>query len=201
MHPISLSPMLDWLFPQVRAAILGRMMLNGRARYARELARELGVNHASVRRELNGLAEAGILTRERSGNRVHYSLNPACPIYPELKMLLIKTVGLADVLREALQPLAGRIKMAFIYGSFARGEERVDSDVDVMVIGDASFGEVVHAIYDTQKTLRRDVNPSVYPVAEYLEKLAAGHHFVTEVLKGEKIFLIGDDHDLAELVR
>jgi len=191
--------MLDWLLPQVRAAVLGKLVLNGRARYARELARELGLNHAAVRRELNGLAEAGILLRERSGNRVHYLLNTRCPIYPELRMLILKTVGLADVLREALQPLAERIAVAFIYGSLARGEEQPGSDVDVLIVGGVSFADVVSSLGLAEKRLRREVNPTVFPPAEFREKLAAGQHFLKTVLAGEKLFLIGDEYELEKL--
>ena len=192
--------MLGWLFPRVRTAVLAKLLLADKSWYVRELARATELAHGTVREELNGLAKAGIILREKSGNRVYYSANPNCPIYPELKMLIIKTVGLADVLRDALKPLAAKIKVAFIYGSFARGKERADSDVDVMVIGDVSFGEVVDVLYDTQKVLSREVNPSVYPVAEYLEKRAAGHHFIMEVIEGAKIFLIGDADELAEMV-
>jgi len=200
MHPKNASSLISWLLPRARIAVLAKLLLIDKAWYVRELSRATGLAHGTVREELNGLAKAGIILREKSGNRVYYSANSKCPIYPELKMLIIKTVGLADVLRDALKPLAKKIKVAFIYGSFARGEERADSDVDVMVIGSASFGEVVDVLYDTREILRRDVNPSVYPVAEYLEKRAAGHHFLEEVTEGAKIFLIGDADELAEMV-
>lgn len=200
MHPKDTSSLLGWLFPRARAAILAKLLLTDKPWYVRELARATELAHGTVREELNGLAEAGIIFREKSGNRVYYRANTKCPVYPELKMLLIKTVGLADVLREALKPLADRIKVAFIYGSFARGEERADSDVDVMVVGDVSFGEVVDVLYGTQEVLHRNVNPSVYPVAEFLEKRAAGHHFIEEVTEGAKIFLVGDADELAEMV-
>ena len=195
------NSLLDVLVPKARALVLSVLLVNSEKKWhLRALARETGMSAPTVQEEANGLSTAGILLRERSGNRVYYRANPQCPIYPELKMLIIKTVGLADVLRDALKPLAAKIKVAFIYGSFARGKERADSDVDVMVIGDVSFGEVVDVLYDTQKVLSREVNPSVYPVAEYLEKRAAGHHFIKEVIEGAKIFLIGDADELAEMV-
>ncbi|MCD6283129.1 nucleotidyltransferase domain-containing protein [bacterium] len=192
---------VESLFPLIRRLLLGELVrAEGESVHIQELARRVGKEAKSVYNELKNLESAGIVISQRQGNQVQYSLNPQCPIYPELKMLIIKTVGLADVLRDALKPLAAKIKVAFIYGSFARGKERADSDVDVMVIGDVSFGEVVDVLYDTQKVLSREVNPSVYPVAEYLEKRAAGHHFIKEVIEGAKIFLIGDADELAEMV-
>ena len=167
--------------------------------YVRELARRTGLNTNGVQRELRNLKAVGIVRSQRQGNQVQYSLNPQCPIYPELKMLIIKTVGLADVLRDALKPLATRIKVAFIYGSFARGKERADSDVDVMVIGDVSFGEVVSALVPAQEQLRLEVNPTVYPPAEFREKPASGKHFLTAVMGAEKIFLVGDERELGKL--
>ena len=195
------QPIIGALFSLTRGRLLAELVrVSEEGSYVRELARRTGLNTNGVQRELRNLKAVGIVRSQRQGNQVQYSLNPQCPIYPELKMLIIKTVGLADVLRDALKPLAAKIKVAFIYGSFARGKERADSDVDVMVIGDVSFGEVVDVLYDTQKVLSREVNPSVYPVAEYLEKRAAGHHFIKEVIEGAKIFLIGDADELAEMV-
>ena len=111
---------------------------------------------------------------------------------------MVKTAGVADVLREALMPL-GRIRTAFIYGSFAKGSERADSDVDVLVIGEASFSEVVDALASAQESIGREVNPSVYPVEEFVTKVADGHHFVTSLAGEPKIFLIGDEDVLGRL--
>jgi len=103
------------------------------------------------------------------------------------------------VLRAALGPLADRISVAWIHGSVARGEESPASDVDVLVVGDVSFGEVVTALLPAQEIVRREVNPTVYPPDEFRSKIKAGHHFLTRVLKQTRIFLIGDEHDVARL--
>lgn len=191
---------VESLFPLIRRLVLGELVRSeGENVHIHELARRVGKEAKSVYNELKNLEAVGIVSSRRMGNQVHYSLNPKCPIYPELKMLILKTVGLADVLREALKPLATKIKVAFIYGSFARGEERVDSDVDVMVIGDVSFGEVVSALVPAQEQLQREVNPTVYPPAEFREKLASGKHFLTAVMGAEKIFLVGDERELEQL--
>jgi uncharacterized protein len=109
---------------------------------------------------------------------------------------VVKTADVADVLRAALAPLVDRIVVTFIFGSFASGEPRKTSDVDVLVVGDATFGAIVSALSAAQEKLVRDVNPSVYPVAEFRQKLVASHHFLTSVLNGPKIFLVGDEREL-----
>ena len=120
-------------------------------------------------------------------------------MFAELKSLLMKTAGLTDVLRTALAPLADHIDVAFVHGSIARGNERQGSDVDMMVVGDALFADVVAAIGPAQEQLQREVNPTVYPPAEFQMKLAAGHHFLKRVMAGNKVFLIGDERGLERL--
>ncbi|HYT47011.1 MAG TPA: nucleotidyltransferase domain-containing protein, partial [Burkholderiales bacterium] len=116
----------------------------------------------------------------------------------DLRNILKKTVGVADVLREALAPLAARIRAAFVYGSIARGEERAGSDLDLMVVGEVRFAEVVSALAPAQELLRREVNPSVYPALEFRRKRAAGEPFLKRVLADRKIFIIGGEHDLGQ---
>lgn len=113
---------------------------------------------------------------------------------------MVKTAGVSDVLREALNALEDRITTAFIYGSFAKGMERADSDVDVLVVGDVPFSEVVDALASAQESLGREVNPSVYPVEEFMTKVSEGHHFVTSLARESKIFLIGDEDVFGRLV-
>jgi len=110
-------------------------------------------------------------------------------------MLIIKTMGLADVVRESLLPLAPRIKLAYIYGSFADGTARPDSDVDVMVVGDVSSREVYAAAESCAGGLRRDVHAAVYPPKEYAAKLKLGRGFVYAAHNGQKIMLIGDEDE------
>ena len=98
-----------------------------------------------------------------------------------------------------MAPLAGRITVAFIYGSVARSEQRSSSDVDLMVIGDVSFGDVVSALEAAQKTLGREINPTVYSPAEFRSKIKARHHFLTSVRNNEKVFVIGDEHEFERL--
>ncbi len=105
------------------------------------------------------------------------------------------------MLRAALGPLAERIRLALVYGSVARGQPTRTSDVDVLVVGEVSFPEIVTALGPAQQELRREVNPTVYPADEFQSKIAAGHHFLMRVLEQPKIFLIGDNNELAGLAQ
>jgi len=166
--------------------------------HVREIARAIGKAPGTLLRELNALAAAGVLVRKPLGNQVHFQANPACPIYEDLRNILKKTVGVADVLREALAPLAAKIRAAFVYGSVARGEERPGSDLDLMVLGEARFADVVAALAPAQETLRREVNPNLYPALEFRKKLAARDPFLGRVLAERKIFIVGGEDDLGK---
>jgi predicted nucleotidyltransferase len=188
------------LFGQTRRALLA--LLYGHpdeAYYLRQLARAGGLGLGGVQREVKRLAGAGILRRTIRGHQVYYQANPECPVFPELKGLVVKTSGAADVLRGALALLAGRIKVAFIYGSVARLQQKNTSDVDLMVVGEVSFGEVVAALSVAQELIHREINPTVYSPAEFRSKLKARHHFLSSVLRNEKVFVVGDEHELARL--
>ncbi|MGO9274096.1 MAG: ArsR family transcriptional regulator [Terriglobia bacterium] len=188
------------LFGRTRRAVLGLLFTHtAEAFYLRELARRVGAGLGAVDREVNRLASAGIISRTVQGRQVYYQANSKCPVFAEIKSLMIKTSGLAEVLQAALAPLAERTRVAFIYGSFARDQQQSASDIDVMVVGGLTFGEVVAALKPAQETLGREINPTVYSVAEFRSKLAAQNHFVKTVLKERKIFLIGDQRELQDL--
>jgi predicted nucleotidyltransferase len=152
-----------------------------------------------VQRELQVLAQAGILRRTAEGRHVYFQANRESPIYPELHALLLKTAGIVGVVREALAPLADGIRVAFVFGSAARGELRSDSDVDVLVVGDVSFTAVADALATAQTRLGRDVNPTVYPPAELRRKIRTGHHFLLAVLQEPRLFVVGGPDELAGL--
>lgn len=187
------------LFGAYRRDVLARLLLHPEeSLHVRELARALGKPPGTLLRELNALAAAGVLARRRVGNQVHFQANPASPIYEELRGILKKTVGVADVLREALAPLAPRIRAAFIYGSVARGDERRASDLDLMIVGEPSFAEVVEALAPVQAALRREVNPNVFPALEFTKKLAARDPFLSRVLADRRIFVLGGEDELGK---
>jgi predicted nucleotidyltransferase len=120
-------------------------------------------------------------------------------VFDELRGLAAKTFGLAEALQEFLRPLRRKVAAAFVYGSQAGGKARAASDVDLMVIGKATFGEVVAALQPAHDRLGREVNPTVYPEAEFRAKLAKKHHFLRAVMDGPKIFLVGDERVLKGL--
>ena len=188
------------LFGKTRRAVLA--LLYGHpdeSFYLRQLARMTDVGMGSLQRELKQLSEAGIIQRSEIGRQAFFRANPDCPIYPELRDLIIKTFGVADVLRQALADLADKIEIAFIFGSIVSGGFNQSSDVDVMVIGGISFSDVIPALAPAQEILAREINPSVYPPAEFKTRLSEKRHFLNSVLDAPKIFIIGNKHELNEL--
>jgi predicted nucleotidyltransferase len=150
-------------------------------------------------RELNALADAGLLLRRPLGNQVHFLANPGSPIYEDLRNILKKTSGLTDVLRDALVPLESKIQVAFVYGSIARGDEGAGSDLDVMVVGNSKLSELVGSLSGCEQTLRRSISPVLYPPKEFSAKLAMGDPFLQRVIQEKKLFLIGDENDIRKL--
>ena len=189
------------LFGAYRRDVLALLLLHPETSlHVREIARATGTTPGTLLRELNRLADAGVLTRKPVGNQVHFQADTRCPIHEDLRNLLKKTVGVVDVLREALAPLASKVDAAFVYGSVARGDERSGSDMDLMIIGEAKFVDVVHALAGVRDALRREINPNLYPQREFRRKLAAGEPFLKRVLADKKLFVIGGDDDLGKFV-
>jgi predicted nucleotidyltransferase len=190
------SPSIEALFPATRRAVLAALVMQPeREWYFRDPAKHLGTRPSSLTRELKKLTEAGILRRRAEGNRVWYQADPACPILPELRGMMLKTAGLVDVLRAALRSVRRGIDCAFVYGSVARGEELAESDVDLLIIGNTSRLELAKGIQQAARQLARPVNPTLYKPAEFARKAGADDRFIRAVLEREKLFVIGDAHD------
>jgi uncharacterized protein len=189
-----------FLFSKTRRGLLA--LLYGRPDetfYVNQLMQATGSGSGAVQRELKLMTEAGVLNRTQQGNLVNYQANPDSHIFSELKSIVRKTFGAAGVVRRALGTKAEQIRLAFIFGSVARGSDDRKSDLDLMVVGSISFGDVVSLIAPVEKQLGREINPVVYPPAEFRRKIKTDHHFVTTVLKGEKIFLIGDESEITRM--
>ena len=139
----------------------------------------------------------GLLRRQKRGNQQIYSADTSCPVFPELAGLLRKTSGLADVLALALDPVAPKLRAAFVFGSVAQGRETAGSDVDLMLIGDVGFAQVLELLFPVQAELGREINPKIYSADEFAAQ-AVTEPFLRDVLAKPKIFLIGNEHDLAE---
>ncbi|HPR46317.1 MAG TPA: nucleotidyltransferase domain-containing protein [Ottowia sp.] len=190
-----MSSMADALFPAVRQRVLAVLFgAPARSFYANEvIARARSGTGA-----LASLLAAGLITVREQGNQKHYQANAASPIFSELRGLVLKTVGLADVLRAALEPLAGQLAAAFVYGSVARKEDTAQSDVDVLIVSDsASYAEVFNALEGAAQTLGRRINPTLYTRAELTRRLAQDQAFITRVLQQPRIWLLGDEALLA----
>jgi len=166
------------------------------AYYLRELVRHTGGAAGAVQRELEQLTAAGLVRRNVRGRQVYFQANRDAAIFPELQRLFAKTAGLADILREALGPLGARVLVAFVFGSAARGELRASSDIDLLVVGEASLGDLVPSVRRAEERLGRAVNPTVYLANEFRTKLRGKDHFLTTVLAEPKMFIIGGADEL-----
>ncbi len=192
--------LVEILFGAYRRQLLALLLLRpDETFYVREIARVTGVPAGSLHRELKALVEAGLLTRAASGNQVRYQANRACPIYDELAGIFRKTAGLADVLRELLRPLERKITFACVFGSVAQGKTGPSSDIDLLVVGSATFASVVEACHAGSERLGREVNPVVMTKAAFQGKVRQRDRFVSRVMKEPKIFLIGDARELGKL--
>lgn len=150
-----------------------------------------------MQRELERLAAAGLLTVSDVGNQKHYQANRASPIFNELRGIVLKTFGIADVLREALAEFGSQVSVAFIYGSVARGLDTAKSDIDVMILGDRfAYGDALRVLSTSAARIGRKVNPTLYGLDEWRRKLRDGNSFVRRVMEQPKIFLVGSADDL-----
>ena len=168
--------------------------LNDQELHVRELERQSGFALSTVRQELKNLEKLGLVRTRVSGNRTYYRGNRCHPLYPEIRSLVLKTSGLADVLREALGE--DSVRLAFVFGSVASGNETSESDIDLMVIGSISLRALVGRLSGVSGNVGRELNPSVMTEAEFLKRRRTGDHFVSTVLSAPKIFVIGDADDL-----
>ena len=186
------------LFGRTRGAVLSILYGHvGESFYLRQLARDTEIALGPVQREIRQLVDAGLVARKIVGAQTLYSANQQSPVFAEIKNLVAKTVGMHDVLYEALDPLRKKINLAFVYGSVARSGEAEHSDVDLMVVGKVDFSAVVSKLADAQRTLNREINPTVYSVKEFRGKVRG--NFLKNVLAEKKLFIIGDENVLREL--
>ncbi|HAT32921.1 MAG TPA: transcriptional regulator [Janthinobacterium sp.] len=191
----------DALFTKTQQRVLA--VLFGQAQrsfYANEIIKLAASGSGAVQRELARLEEAALVTVSRIGNQKHYQANHDAPIFAELRAIVLKTFGVADVLRAALQPLWPKIELAFVYGSLAKGGEHAGSDVDVMVVGMLpSNAQLLDMLQPAHAQLGREVNPTLYTPDEFAQRVRDGKSFMLRVLEQPKIFIKGSEHDIARL--
>jgi predicted nucleotidyltransferase len=158
--------------------------------YLRELERLLSIPVAMIRKELLRLEKEGIFVSSKKGNLVFYSLNKSYPLFDELKSIVLKTVGAAGLLKDVISKLGG-VEVSFIYGSFARSEERAVSDIDLFIIGEVDENVLVNGIKNVENLLKREVNYVVFRRSEFQRRKKEGDPFIKELLRSQKIFLVG----------
>lgn len=184
------------LFTTTQQKVLG--LLYGQPKksfYTNEIIKSTGMGVATIKRELDKMVAAGILTMTKIGNQHHYQANPECPIYHDLLSICEKTFGLKDVLCQELAPLSNNIVWAFIFGSLASTKESSSSDIDLLIIGDVDYSTVVEVLYLTQEKLGREINPKLYSEDEWSELKKNNDAFIKEIFDKPRINVIGDGHE------
>jgi len=178
---------------RTRTNIFKFFVFNPKAEYyIREIERAINEPFDPMRRELIRLESIGLLKSRVSGRQKYYSVNSEYPIFPELKSIIFKTIGLGDALKGIAKD-RNDIEIAFIYGSYAKDSENVDSDVDIFILGDIASKDLQQMISKLETEVKREINPVVYSVREFKEKIKAKNHFLVSLLKEPKIFLKGDE--------
>ena len=168
-----------------------------RSFYASELIRDAGTGSGAAQRELARLEASGLIVARHIGNQKHYQANAKSPLFAELRNIVLKTIGLAEPLRDALKPVASDIRVAFVYGSVAKATDQAASDIDLMVVSDKlSYADVFGALDKVSRALGRNVNPTVYGAAEFSKRAKNENAFITRVLQGPKVWVIGTENDL-----
>lgn len=188
----------DALFSKVRQRVLGLLYCHPDSDFhTNEIIRLTNSGTGAVQRELERLTSAGLITIKPIGNQRRYQANRDTPFFTELRSIVLKTFGLADVLREALTPISKHIRIAFIYGSIAKQEDNAKSDIDLMIIGTGlTYADIFELLEKAESQLGRKINPTFYSTSEWLQKNKDGNNFVTKVLQHPKIFLIGSENEL-----
>jgi len=192
--------LLGALFGKTRRSILALLFsYTEESFHLRKILRLAGISPGAGQRELKRLSSAGVILRAVKENQVLFQANPQCPIFDELKSLITKTAGVVDVLRAAQEPLAGRISIALLYGSLACGRAGAESDIDLLVVGEVSFEDVMENVARAQDSLRREINPMVMSLEEYRSRLSKGDHLLDVILKSPYMPVIGDPRELGRI--
>jgi len=167
--------------------------------YLNEIVRRSDMGKGTIKRELERMKASGLLLVERIGNQTHYRANKDCPIYTELLAIVRKTFGVVDVIKAALEPIDEQISLAFVYGSVARSEDTAKSDIDLLVVAkDLSYVEIMELLADTERSLGRPINPTIYDSDQVTERLKGENAFLTRVMEQPKLWIKGDADDISK---
>lgn len=204
MGPLTNSPntnstsLSEALFSGVRQRVIGLLFGHtGRSYHGNELVKLAGSGKGALQRELKRLTDSGLVTVAEVGNQKRYQANPQSPVFEDLRSIVEKTFGLADVLAEGLRPIADRISLAIVFGSVAKRSDTARSDIDLLIVSDsASHQEIFKVLEKTEAKLGRKINPTLYTAKEFAKRRAQGNSFVTRILEQPKIYLIGSARDV-----
>jgi predicted nucleotidyltransferase len=189
-----MSTLSSVLFTEYRSRVLGLLLLHPeRTYYLREIARITATVPGTLKREMDKLLEVGLLTVQKVGNQNHYQANRDCPIYEDLANVLRKTSGLSDVLTAALIPISEKLQSAFVFGSVASGKVNAKSDIDLLLIGEVRYSEVVPLLHPLQEQLGREINPKIFAVKEWNQLLEDNGAFAKDVMSKPKLFIFGGE--------
>jgi predicted nucleotidyltransferase len=192
------SAVASALFTPVQQRVLGLLFGQPDRRFqSAELIRLARGGTGAVHRQLQRLANAGLVTVSHEGNQKYYTARKDAPVFPELHGLITKTVGIVEPLGAALRPIAKQIELAFVFGSVAKGNERAASDLDLLIISDTiTYPEAYEALQEAERAIGRTVNPTVMTPAEWHRKRKAADSFAKRIATQPKLFVIGDEHAL-----
>jgi len=191
-----MTALADILSSRVKAEVFRLLFgLEGQSLHLREIERQSGLAVGTVRQELQRLISLGLVEKSVDGNRRLYAANRRHPIYPDIRSIVFKTSGFAEILRAALLPEPS-IRLAFVFGSLARGEEKPGSDLDLMVLGSITLRQLTRRLSGVAEKIGREINPHVFTLDEFARRKQDGDHFLATVLAAPRIFIIGNDHEL-----
>jgi predicted nucleotidyltransferase len=186
----------DALFTKTQQKIMGLLFQKPDATfYLNEIVRLAGIGKGTIKRELDKMTAASLLTIKYIGNQKHYQANSSAPVYGELVAITRKTVGYASVIRQSLEPIKVFIDFAFIYGSIAKATDTARSDIDLMIIvsSDLAYADVMSLLIPAETELQRAINPSIYLLSVFNDKLQQGSSFLRRILQQEKIIVMGSE--------
>jgi len=164
-----------------------------RRTHLRGISRAVGTSAGTTARELERLVDAGLVTRSTEGRHVYFHAAADSPLFDAVRTIVRRTVGAPDVLRRHLAGLRG-VDRAFIYGSYARGEETPASDVDLMIVGSPDADELTDHVGAAEGELGRTVNYTIMTEYELADRRKHRDRFVASVEAGPTLPVIGPSH-------
>lgn len=199
-HNMSDNPLIGIFSSRTIVKLLGLFLMNPeRSYYQQELVRQTGAPLRPVQLAVAKLTSANLVRARREGKQVYYQAVPENPIFGDLRAVFEKTFALADVLLDALKPVASGIEVAFVYGSSASAEQKATSDVDLLIVGAAGRRDVAAALAVSEARLGREINLSLYDAQRFSAARVAGDPFLLDVLAKPKVWVVGDDAELERL--